>query len=554
MRTWMQGLTGRIVLLVLVLYVVMAAGLVFFVRGQLREQALGDARARADLLITRNLAIHNYFSQELKPELFDLTDPVLDDGSFKPSWMSSTYAVRRITSYADTGSEGYYYKECAIDARSPENEADEFEAEYLLALNADPALGERSGIRTIGDEQFFYLMKRGEAMEESCLRCHSTPDAAPAELVAFYGPERSFGREIGEVVSASSVRIPLTAAYAEADTIASRMSTVLLVLLVFLIAVFYALTHLVIIRPLKAVGTSAREIQNGTRALSQGVQVGGVTEIRELGSSINALALDLDQRITQLEAARAEVLAANAARERFLANLSHELRTPLNSIIGFAGTMKMELAGPLTGAQQSQLEMIFNSGKHLLGLVEELLEYSALEAGADRVTATRFMPCKTAKDVVRLLRPLAENKGIELVVVECPHEFEANTDRFKIEQILINLLGNAIKFTERGTVTVSPCRDGEYLRIEVTDTGVGIPSAHIDEVFEKFTQLEGDHTVKPAGTGLGLAISREYARLLGGEIAAVSTPGVGSTFTLRVPLKYPEEPLDPQNAEPPAGP
>ena len=137
--------------LILVLYVTRATGPVFFVRGELREYALDDARQRADLLITRNLAIHSYFNQELRPELFRLTDPVLEDGSFQPSWMSSTYAVRRITRYADARSDQYYYKECAIDARSPENEADEFEAGHLRALNVD-------------GEQAFYLMRRGEVM------------------------------------------------------------------------------------------------------------------------------------------------------------------------------------------------------------------------------------------------------------------------------------------------------------------------------------------------------------------------------------------------------
>jgi hypothetical protein len=130
-REWIQGITGRVLILILALYLVIGAGLVVFVRDQFRDHALNDARERADLLLTRNLAIHAYFNQELKPELFRLTDPILEDGSFHPSWMSSTYAVRRITTQADTGSDDYYYKECAIDARSPENEADEFEADYL---------------------------------------------------------------------------------------------------------------------------------------------------------------------------------------------------------------------------------------------------------------------------------------------------------------------------------------------------------------------------------------------------------------------------------------
>lgn len=538
MRAWMQSITGRFALLTLVIYLVIATGLVFSVRGQLRDYALNDARRRAELLITGNLAIHDYINQELKPELFRLTEPVLEDESFQPSWMSSTYAVRRIASYADTGPEHYYYKECAIDARSPINEADHFEAEYLRALNEDPALGERSGIRGADDEQVFYLMRRGEVMEEPCLRCHSTPEAAPAELVAHYGPDRSFGREAGEVVSALSIRIPLTAAYAEADAVAARMSGVLLGLFFVVMAIYYMLTLRLLIHPLQVVGAGAREMRSGTRALSEGVQARGPAEIRELGSTIDALALDLDRRILQLEAASAEAQAASATQDRFLANLSHELRTPLNAIIGFAGTMRLELAGPLTDEQRAQMDTICSSGNHLLALVEELLEYTVLEAGVDRVTVTRFAPCKAVTDVVRLFGPLAADRGIDLVVAECRCDLEAHTDRFKVEQVLINLVGNAIKFTERGEVTVSPSRQGGYLCVDVTDTGAGIPPEHLDAVFEKFTQLQTAGAVKPAGTGLGLAISREYARLLGGAITVRSAPGVGSTFTLRIPLEY----------------
>lgn len=540
MREWIQSITGRVVILILSLYLVIGTGMVVFVRGQFRDHALNDARERAELLLTRNLAVHAYFNQELKPELFRLTDPILEDGSFHPSWMSSTYAVRRITTRADTESDQYYYKECAIDARSPENEADEYEADYLRALNSDSAAGERSGIRTVNGERVFYLLRRGEVMEESCLRCHSTPDAAPTELVAYYGPERSFGREVGEVVSALSIRIPLTAAYAEADAIAARMSAVLLALLVAVMAIFYTLTRGMLIKPLESLRTSASEMRSGARMLGEGVDAYGPLEIRDLGSTIDALALDLDRRITQLETASIQVQSAAATRDRFLANLSHELRTPLNAIIGFAGAMKMELAGPLTDEQRSEMEMIYGSGKHLLALVERLLEYSVIEAGVDRVDTTWFSPCKVARDVVRLFEPVAAEKGIDLIAVDCRCESEAYTDRFKVEQILINLVANAVKFTERGHVAVTVSQEGGCLRIDVADTGTGIPAAYVESVFEKFTQLQKEGTVKPEGTGLGLTISREYARTLGGDITVESAPGSGSTFTLRLPLEYDE--------------
>ncbi len=540
MRNRARSITGRLVLLIVIVYVASSVALVALVRDQLREHVLADARDRADLLITRNLAIHSYFNHELKPELFGLTDPVLDDGSFEPSWMSSTYAVRRIASYADTGSGAYYYKECAIDARSPENEADTYEAEFLRALNADPVLEERAGVRAVDGEQVFYLLKRGEVMEEQCLLCHSTPDVAPAELVAYYGPDRSFGREVGEVASALSIRIPLEVAYAGADGVAIRLSGMLLGLLLVTLAVMFAFARREVIRPLALVGASAREIASGTRPLRDGVRASGPSEIRELAGTIDELALEIDRRITELEAANAQVVAANAARDRFLANLSHELRTPLNSVIGFAGTMKQELAGPLTAEQRTQLDMIANSGRHLLGLVEELLEYSALDAGVERVTVSRFKPCETVVGVVGLFQPAAAERGLELEAGPCVHDHEAHTDRSKVEQILINLVGNAVKFAEHGTVTVSPSLEGDVLRIDVADAGPGIPPDRLDAVFEEFTQVRTGDVAKPTGTGLGLAISRAHARLLGGDITVESVVGAGSTFTLRIPLRYPD--------------
>lgn len=538
MRGSTATMGGRLALTVMTVFIIASVLVVMLVRDQLRTHVLHDARERADLLVTRSLAIHSYFNKELKPELFGLTGPVLDEDAFVPSWMSSTYAIRRIGSHADQDSANYYYKECAIDARSPENEADAHEAAFLRILNADPTVQEESGIREIDGEQVFYLLKRGETMEESCLRCHSTPEAAPAEMVAYYGPDRSFGRWEGQVVSAISIRIPVDVAYAEADVVAGRLSGLLLVLLIAVLTVMVAWVRRNAVHPLATMASGARAITDGTKSLREGFGVRGPREVEEVGLAFDALAVELDERITELENAYAALAASSSTRERFLTNLSHELRTPLNSIIGFSDMMLVGHAGPLTDEQRLQLGMVMSSGQHLLRLVEELLEYSAVRAGAVVVTPVDFRPCEVVMGVVRMFEPTASEKGLTLTMGECAHDYTAVTDRFKVEQILINLVGNAVKFTGSGSVTVSPRTDGPDLVVEVEDTGPGIPGEQLTSVFEEFHQVTGDTRIKPTGTGLGLTIARELARMLGGDITLQSAVGEVTVFTLRVPLKY----------------
>lgn len=540
---WMDGirsrirnssLGGRLALMVLVVLTVSSLVVVLVVRDTLREHVLEGARERAELLIDRSLSVHSYINEELKPQLFDLTAPLLSEESFDPSWMSSTYAVRRIGSYAETGAGSYYYKECAVNARSPENEADSDEAAFLKALNEEPDLRERSGVRAIDGEEYFFLLRRGETMQTACLRCHSTPDAAPAAMVAIYGPDRSFGRHEGEVVSAISIRIPMAVANAEADRVTWRLSAVLLAVLVLMLVATYLYIDREAVRPLAAMATASRDIASGRRSLRSGTGVTGAREISELSTALGVLATTLDDHINELRSAYEDVAESNATRGRFLNNLSHELRTPLNSIIGFSGLLLQGHAGSLTAQQREELVHVSNAGRHMLSLVEELLDYSAIRAGADTVTPVRFNMCEAIVGAVKMVEPLAAEKDIALTVVEC-EDREILTDRVKLSQILINLVGNAVKFTDSGSVSVTARMQDAELIVQVSDTGPGIPPAQMDSVFDEFHQVRADAGMKPAGTGLGLTVARALARKLGGDVTAESLEGVGTTMTLRLP-------------------
>lgn len=170
-------------------FILAAAGAIILVRQNARRQALDDAEARAHIILDRNLAIHTYFTHDLKPSLFEWTEPFRSDDYFDPTWMSSTYAVREIDDYFKTLNDAdYYYKEAAINARSPENEADAYERRFIQEMNENSELVKRSAVRTIDGRPYFVTLRRGEMMQEACLCCHSTPQAAPSGLVDVVRP------------------------------------------------------------------------------------------------------------------------------------------------------------------------------------------------------------------------------------------------------------------------------------------------------------------------------------------------------------------------------
>jgi len=238
----------------------------------------------------------------------------------------------------------------------------------------------------------------------------------------------------------------------------------------------------------------------------------------------------------EAEAARADAERANRAKSEFLAVMSHELRTPLNAIGGYAELMELELRGPLTAEQRQDLQRIQASQRHLLGLINEVLNYARLESGAvpfqveDRPLAGEVL------GALALVEPQAAARGLTLCATPAPDGLMVRTDADKLRQILLNLLSNAIKFTEPGGRVELGCRPepGRVL-LRVSDTGIGIRPEHLAQIFEPFVQVDQRLTRPHEGVGLGLAISRDLARAMGGDLTAESVAGEGSTFTLTLP-------------------
>jgi polar amino acid transport system substrate-binding protein len=236
-----------------------------------------------------------------------------------------------------------------------------------------------------------------------------------------------------------------------------------------------------------------------------------------------------------LAAARDQAEQANRSKSEFLANMSHELRTPLNSIIGFTGILKDGIVGPVNEEQAKQLGMVYGAARHLLELINDILDLSKVEAGRVDVVTERFQLAPLLEELQALMQPLADAKGLVLQREgDCPDSLV--TDRGKLRQVLVNLLGNAIKFTEFGSVTVFCRQTDGIVVIEITDTGVGIAETDQERIFNTFDQVDTGVGREYEGTGLGLAICRRFVEMLGGEIeVACSAPGEGSTFRIRLP-------------------
>lgn len=244
----------------------------------------------------------------------------------------------------------------------------------------------------------------------------------------------------------------------------------------------------------------------------------------------------------ELREAKQLAEAASQAKSQFLATMSHELRTPLTGVIGFAALIESEVLGPMTPSQREALARIKASSWHLVSIIDEILTLARAEAGRESARWEEADVAEIAREVVQVLEPQADAQGLALRAEGLEEPLRVSTDPGKVRQILLNLAGNAVKYTERGGVTVALDRDGaDGFRIHVRDTGPGIVEEDRERIFEPFTQADGSHTRSMGGTGLGLAISRKLARLLGGDIALRSTVGEGSTFTLRLPIVSPRE-------------
>ena len=264
-------------------------------------------------------------------------------------------------------------------------------------------------------------------------------------------------------------------------------------------------------------------------------------ELLQTFATQSALAIQNARLFEAIQAQGRELQLASQHKSQFLANMSHELRTPMNAIIG-VGEMLLEDARDLGHDEQIEpLERILRAGKHLLTLINDILDLSKIEAGRMELQLESFPVSSLVEDVVTTIRPLVE-KNANRLRVECPADLGLlHADPTRVRQALLNLTSNAAKFTENGLVTISATRrhegDGDWITLAVADTGIGMTAEQTAKLFQDFTQADASTTRKYGGTGLGLAISRRFCRMMGGDIIVQSVPGQGSTFTISLPAR-----------------
>lgn len=314
-----------------------------------------------------------------------------------------------------------------------------------------------------------------------------------------------------------------------------------------------------IVPPTDTVGSDLRQLMEQICAAPEAFQQNTNENMRRNGERVwiawtNRIETDADGQVTAILSIGTDItdrLRGEAERERrlraeeadrvksaFLATMSHELRTPLNSIIGFTGVMMQGLAGPLTEEQRKQLGMVRSSARHLLALVNDVLDISKIEAGQLGVAHLPFDIRRSIDKVVALVAPQAAAKQLALRVRAAEGLGQLVGDERRFEQVLLNLLSNAIKFTDQGEVMLVAQRGADpTLQLQVCDTGIGIGPEDLRTLFQPFKQVESGLARRHEGTGLGLAISRRLTELMGGQIVATSEWGRGSTFTVTLPIQ-----------------
>jgi len=261
-------------------------------------------------------------------------------------------------------------------------------------------------------------------------------------------------------------------------------------------------------------------------------------ELKEQAQELHNQTTELNEQNRFLALKTEEVELANRLKSEFLSNMSHELRTPLNSIMALSRTLIMQTQEKLNDEENSYLEIVERNGRNLLQLINDILDLSKIEAGKMDMYPKHIRLKELLRVLNENLSPLASEKDIQLILNTTNDILEIETDEIRLHQVLTNLINNAIKFTEKGTVTISAYKNETDVNIEITDTGIGISDDYIKSIFDEFRQIDGSSSRRYEGTGLGLTIVKKLVEKLGGQISVSSIPGSGSCFLLKIPIQW----------------
>jgi two-component sensor histidine kinase len=472
--------------------------------------------------------------------LFEFTESFRPESYFDPAWMSSSYAVRQIGNRfrainADDAHGGYFMKDAAINARSPENEADAVEVAFLKELQADPELVMRSYTRELDGKPYMQYLRRGEVLEDSCLRCHGDPALAPEGLVELYGPERSFYREaeLGKVISVISIRIPLSASFANVERFSFHLSGLLLTLLACLFMAQYWVSKRLFYTPIAAIRDKALQISSDENRLGEQVPIPFGAEWRELASAFNAMSAKLRRERDSLEDRIQERTTALEAAKRSLEDDIEE-RVQIEKALKDALDENVNLLGELRHRAKNSFMMITGlvylladagASEETRAVLEDLASrvqsvselYSLLYSSGSTRTVRLDDYCS---HVAGSLVALSENVSFKPGMASCsvPVRIAA-----PVGLIVTELVTNALKYAfpgaRKGVVSLILEQTAGGLRLVVSDDGVGL-----------------DASRDPAGsTGTGLKLVHALVKQIDGHLS-IRKGAIGTECVLEFPV------------------
>ena len=492
---------------------------------QAKTQALREAEEKALIVLNRNLSIHTYFTEILKPSLFNYESIGADPDYFDPVWMSSSYAVRKIEGYTRQIQQGdYFYKESVINARNPSNEADTLEKAFIEEVNRDPELIFRSGVRSLDGEPFFYVLRRGEAHQFSCTQCHTDPAIAPAGLVKTYGPVRGFYREDkeGDVISAISIRIPIREAYRSARLFTYQVAIALVLFFSLLYFVQFHFLSTVLFIPIQALRKQMIRISSGDGHIGEQIADSRYDELADLTDAFNRMSTSLqeernhleekvEQRTSKLNDTAARLQESVAEKDVLFKEVHHRIKNNLQLISNILSLKGMEVGGDAAMILQDCQRRI-----HSISSIHEIL-YRTEEG--QQVNFTQYIKGLIVnfeetygkeRSEISLQTAIQEDVQVELQL--------AVTLGLIVNELVTNSFKYAFPDRSTGTVLVTMNMAKDTLQLTIEDDGVGLPP---------------DLDISGAGT-VGLSLVTNLAEQAGARLDIQREDG--TRFSITLPL------------------
>ncbi len=585
MATQRKKLSTVLGLTTATIYLLVGFFIVALINIEMREEGLDDARRTAKIVLERSLATHAYFTQQLKPKLFQtLESQSASSDIFDPVLMSSTYAVRWIENYVRKNNPlnvNHTYKSSAVNARSPEYEASPFEVEYLQVVEKQETPEEWSGVKMLNGEPYFIFMKPNIRFDEGCMRCHSSAQNAPQLLTQMYGIERSFGKKAGQISSLISLRIPLAEAYVRANKLSMYLSVIYVILLFFAWAIQNYFLRRFVVVPLNDVRNKAKAIEMDDILLGEPIPLPPSEEMADLASSFNSMStqlkshqddlsilvlertVELEQVCRDLKASQSQLVQSEkmASIGQLAAGVAHEINNPIGFVKSNLSTLDKYFQ-KVSDALTAMKHLIDKEGsKELIEEMKAVLrkyKYEQVTEDFPDLIEESVDGINRVSSIVQNLKTFSRvdanewsrcdlneslNSALEIVWNELKYKCEVHKDYSElpkvecypqqISQVFLNLLVNAgHAISDKGDIWLKTWQSEEIAFIAIKDNGTGMDSETKQRLFEPF------YTTKEIGkgTGLGMSIVYEIISKHSGSIDIESEHGAGCQVIVGLPI------------------